>query len=353
MSPLEHHTGNLLEADTEVLVNTVNTVGVMGKGIALQFRKAFPDNYKAYRKACEKGEVVPGKMFVFETGQLTGPRLIVNFPTKRHWRAKTRVVDVEDGLVDLVRVIQREDVRSIAIPPLGCGNGGLQWFVVKPIIEGALGSMSEIRVDLYGPEGAPPVDLQPVATLAPPMTRVRAALLATLDLYQADPGANLTRLVAQKLAYFLQAAGEPLDFAFTKGEYGPYAETVNHVLQSMEGHLIVGYGDRSGPSEIQLTPNAARKARSYLAEDLPAQQHIEQVRHLIDGFESPLGLELLATVHWAAQHGESKTPDEALTVVSEWTPRKRESFRPRHVAAAWEQLERQGWLSPPPVALRS
>ncbi len=352
MSPLEHRKGNLLASDAEVLVNTVNTVGVMGKGIALQFRKAFPDNYKAYRKACEEGRVLPGKMFVFDTGQLTGPRLIVNFPTKRHWRAKTKVEDVEAGLVDLIDVIRREAPRSIAVPPLGCGNGGLQWSVVKPMIEKALGSLSDVRVELYSPEGATPVDRQPVATQAPTMTRVRAALLAALDVYRVDPGTNLTRLVVQKIAYFLQVAGEPLDFRFTKGEYGPYAETVNHVLQGMEGHFTAGYGDRSGPSEIQLTSGAAREARDFLAGDRGAQEHIERVQRLIEGFESPLGLELLATVHWAARHSESRTPDEAMAIVAEWTPRKRDHFRPRHVTVAWERLEHEGWLSPPQEGAR-
>jgi O-acetyl-ADP-ribose deacetylase (regulator of RNase III) len=350
MSPVELRKGNLLEADTEAVVNTVNTVGVMGKGIALQFRKAFPDNYEAYRRACEKGEVVPGRMFVFETGQLTGPRLIINFPTKRHWKSKTRIEDIETGLVDLVRVIGEDRIRSIAVPPLGCGNGGLQWSVVRPMIEDALSPLGDVSVQLFEPAGAPAPDRQPVATKTPQMTRGRAALLAVLEAYQTDPGSNLTRLVAQKMAYFLQAAGEPLKLSFEKGQYGPYAEAINHVLQRMEGHFMTGYGDRSSPSDLQLDPAAVEKAHSYLAGDRSAQQHIERVSRLIEGFESPLGVELLATVHWVAGHGESSTPDEALTAVSEWTPRKREVFRPRHVAAAWERLEGEGWLPASPKA---
>lgn len=347
MSLLELRKGNLLQADAEALVNTVNTVGVMGKGIALQFRKAFPDNYEAYRKACERGEVVPGKMFVFETGQLTGPRLIVNFPTKRHWRSKTKVEDIETGLVDLVRVIRSAHIHSIAVPPLGCGNGGLQWSVVRPMIEDALRVLEDVRVQLFEPAGAPPLDRQPVATKAPRMTRGRAALLVVLEAYRTDPGSNLTRLVAQKMAYFLQVAGEPLNLSFVKGRYGPYAEAINHVLQRMEGHFVTGYGDRSSPSDLQLDPTAVKKAHSYLSDDPLVQQHIERVNRLIQGFESPLGLELLATVHWVAQHGESDTPDEALKAISQWTPRKHEVFRSRHVVAAWERLEEEGWMPPP------
>jgi O-acetyl-ADP-ribose deacetylase (regulator of RNase III) len=350
---LELRQGNLLETDAEALVNTVNTVGVMGKGIALQFRKAFPGNYDAYRKACEKGEVIPGKMFVFDTGQLTGPRLIVNFPTKRHWRSKTRIEDVESGLVDLVKVIGEHRVKSIAVPPLGCGNGGLQWEVVKPMIEGALRPLEGVRVLLFRPDGAPPPSRQPVATEPPRMTRGRAALLTVLEIYRTDPGANLTRLVAQKMAYFLQVAGEPLSLSFKKGPYGPYAEAINHVLQRMEGHFMTGYGDRTSPSDLNLDRAAVERAHSYLAKDRAAQQHIERVSRLIEGFESPLGLELLATVHWVAQHGESRTPEEALQAVSEWTPRKQEVFRPRHVTAAWERLEGEGWISMPPSSAQT
>jgi O-acetyl-ADP-ribose deacetylase (regulator of RNase III) len=352
MSRLELRKGNLLEADAEALVNTVNTVGVMGKGIALQFRKAFPENYEAYRKACERDEVIPGKMFVFETGQLTGPRLIVNFPTKRHWKSKTRIEDIETGLEDLVTVIRSAQIRSIAVPPLGCGNGGLEWSVVKPMIENALQPLEDVRVQLFEPVGAPPPDRQPVATKAPRMTRGRAALLAVLEAYRTDPGANLTRLVAQKMAYFLQVAGEPLRLSFKKGPYGPYAEAINHVLQRMEGHFVTGYGDRSSPSDLQLDPSAVEKAHVYLSDDRSAQEHIERVSSLIEGFESPLGLELLATVHWVSQHGESSTPDDALKAMSQWTPRKREVFRPRHVTAAWERLEEEGWMPTPPKSAR-
>ena len=154
MPTIEHRKGDLLSADAEALVNTVNTVGVMGKGVALQFRKAYPENYRAYRRACEHGEVQPGRMFVFETGQLTGPRLVINFPTKRHWRGKARMQDIESGLVDFVDVLQRYEVRSVAIPPLGCGNGGLLWVDVGPKIEAALRSLANVRVALYEP-GAP------------------------------------------------------------------------------------------------------------------------------------------------------------------------------------------------------
>ena len=146
--------GDILRQDAEALVNTVNCVGVMGKGLALQFRHAFPANYHAYRAACEHREVQPGKMFVYKTGCLTNPRFIINFPTKRHWKDKSRLEDIEAGLAglaDLVRVLGDHEIHSVALPPLGCGLGGLDWVRVRPLIETALDKLSNLRVYLFAP----------------------------------------------------------------------------------------------------------------------------------------------------------------------------------------------------------
>src|SRR6266446_2915424 len=118
---IKFRTGDILEADAEALVNTVNCVGIMGRGVALQFKNAYPENFKAYQSACARGEVQPGRMFVFETGQLTHPKYIINFPTKRHWRGKSRIEDIEAGLKALVEELQSRNIRSVAIPPLGSG----------------------------------------------------------------------------------------------------------------------------------------------------------------------------------------------------------------------------------------
>ncbi len=152
---IEQTYGDLLMADAEALVNTVNCVGVMGKGIAFQFKKAFLENFKAYKAACRRREVRPGRMFVFETGQMFNPRYIINFPTKRHWRGKSRYEDIESGLKDLIREVRKRKIRSIAIPPLGSGLGGLQWGRVKGMIEAAFEEMQDVRVKLYEPKGSP------------------------------------------------------------------------------------------------------------------------------------------------------------------------------------------------------
>lgn len=144
-------TGDLLKADVEALVNPVNTVGVMGRGLALQFKRAFPDNFRAYAAACKAGEVAPGKMFIFETGRPTNPKFIVNFPTKRHWRNKSRLEDIEAGLGALVSHLTRLEIRSIAIPPLGCGLGGLPWSQVRPLIHEAFAKLAEVDVRIYEP----------------------------------------------------------------------------------------------------------------------------------------------------------------------------------------------------------
>jgi O-acetyl-ADP-ribose deacetylase (regulator of RNase III) len=339
---IEHRKGDLLAADAEALVNTVNTVGVMGKGVALHFKRAFPDNYNAYRRACKAEQVEPGKMFVYEPGQLTGPRLIINFPTKRHWRAKARIQDIEAGLVDLVDVLVRCKVESVAIPPLGCGNGGLRWADVRPLIEASLASV-DIKVLLYGPGLIPPAERQH-QTKAPRMTRVRASLLAVFGAYRMDPSVTLTRLVAQKLAYLLQVDGEPLRLEFEKGEYGPYADKLKYVLKDLNGSYITGYTEDATQTDIQLLDDAGRHAEIALADDPSSKDRVERVRSLIEGFESPNGLELLTTVHWAVSHEGARTPAEALAVVADWTPRKREVFKERHVAIAWERLQAQGWL---------
>lgn len=344
---IEKKTGNLLDAQAEALVNTVNTVGVMGKGIALQFRQAFPENYGAYRKACEHKEVQPGRMFVFDTGKLY-PRYIINFPTKRHWKGKAKVEDVQSGLGDLIATVKRLDIKSIAVPPLGCGNGGLRWEEVQPLIEAAFAEVPDVRMLLYGPDGAPEAEKMRTATKRPNITPGRAVLLALFKNYML-PGYRLSMLEAQKLAYFLQAAGQPLKLRFDKQRYGPYAEALQHVMQRMEGHFIKGYGDRSqgaSAGTVTLMPEAVNEAAAFLKEDAETLSRLEHVTHLIEGFEYPYGLELLATVHWVTQEDEAAKQDANVAVerVHEWSERKRTTFSAEHIKLAWSRLAEDGWL---------
>lgn len=173
---LEHVQGNLLQrTDVEALVNPVNCKGVMGKGIALQFKRAFPENYRAYQKSCRNNEVRPGKMFVFKLNAAMDPQYIINFPTKRHWKGKSRIEDIESGLKALIQEVERHKIKSIAIPALGSGLGGLNWDDVRPMIERAFEGLSgHVRVLLYGPQVPPDSRDMLVRTTKPRMTSARA-----------------------------------------------------------------------------------------------------------------------------------------------------------------------------------
>jgi O-acetyl-ADP-ribose deacetylase (regulator of RNase III) len=338
--------GDVLKADAEALVNTVNCVGVMGRGVALQFKKAFPENFKAYEAACKIGEVQPGKMFVCNLNRLYNPHFIINFPTKRHWKGKSRIEDIQTGLADLIEIIQQQQIRSIALPPLGCGLGGLNWEDVKPLITAAFQAIPEVDVLLFEPVGAPPVSAMVTSSEIPDMTAGRAALIGLMRRYLAavmDP--TITLLEAHKLMYFMQEAGEPLRLKYTKAPYGPYAENLRHVFNLLEGNFISGYGDAEDRPDkpLSLKPHAAEQAEKFLATHVATQQRFDRVVELIKGFETTFGMELLATVHWVATREEAITVEEAITKIHQWNSRKR-MFEDRHIGLAWERLHEAGWL---------
>lgn len=342
--------GNLLEAPVEAMVNTVNCVGYMGKGIALQFKQAFPANFKAYEAACKLGEVTPGKMLVHDHGMLIEPRYVINFPTKRHWRGKSKIEDIESGLAALVEEVRERGIRSIAIPPLGCGLGGLDWKEVRPRIEAAFAALPDVHVHIYAPDGAPAAKAMPVRTERPRMTPARALFIKLMETYAALDYSR-TLLEVQKLAYFLQVSGEPLKLRYEAGIYGPYAHNLNKVLEVLEGHYIRGYGDSQHPdAEIELLPGAVEAAGTFIDQDSESRYRLSRVAELIEGFETPYGMELLATVHWAGTNGgrdgapPARTVDEAVSIVHAWNPRKQQIFKPQHVHKAWDRLTGLGWL---------
>ena len=338
--------GNLLQSDAEALVNTVNCVGVMGKGIALQFKQAFPLNFSAYQKACKADAVQPGKMLVIDTGNLINPRWIINFPTKTHWRAQSQIEHIEQGLADLVRVIREYGMQSIALPPLGCGNGGLDWQRVQPLIEASLAALPDVEIWVYPPQPAPEADNMPVATKPAQMTRARALFIKLIEQYSL-PGYRLSLLEIQKLSYFLQVAGEPLKLDFKPHFYGPYAENLNYLLQRIEGHFIRGYGDRSKDAEIHLEPDAVAMADDFLKEDADAAQRLTRIKALIEGFETPYGMELLATVHWVQQQNPEANEADIVRKVHQWSRRKQALLRDTHILKALSRLRAKDWIKLP------
>jgi O-acetyl-ADP-ribose deacetylase (regulator of RNase III) len=339
--------GNLLMAKTEALVNTVNCVGFMGKGIALQFKKAFPDNFRAYEQACRAGRVQPGRMFVFLTGAMFNPKLIINFPTKRHWKGNSRMEDIESGLKALIEEVKERNIRSIAIPPLGCGLGGLKWSNVRSMIEKAFAEVPDVEVMLYPPMGTPDAASMPVNTQKPKMTPARALLIKLMDQY-AKLDYRLSLLEIQKLAYFLQESGERLRLNYDAGTYGPYAPNLNKVLEILEGHFIRGYGDTQKPDVlVKLLPGAPAEADDFLQNHEESRQRLDRVGELISGFETPYGMELLASTHWVATHAVSKASDveAAILQIHQWTDRKRRMFQEKHIRVAWGRLQEEGWIA--------
>ena len=344
---IEYKVGDIFTEDVEALVNSVNCVGVMGRGIALQFKNLFPENFEAYAEACRREEVQPGRMFVFETGQMIGaPSYIINFPTKRHWRGKSRMEDIESGLRALAQEIKERNIRSVALPPLGSGLGGLDWPMVRSRIESALRDVEDLSVVVFEPGGVPADDRANRSTDVPKMTNSKAVLVDLMHRYLnglLDP--FVTLLEVHKLMYFMQVAGEPLKLRFQKAPYGPYAENLRYVLRGIEGHLISGYADGGDAPEkrLELVPGAVEEARVFLDGHPDSRQRFERVSQLVEGFETSFGLELLTTVHWVANEHPTATDEEVVADTHAWSPHKRQ-FSERQIRLALDVLRENGWL---------
>lgn len=345
--------GNLLEADVEALVNTVNTVGVMGKGIALMFKERFPQNMAEYASACKAKQVNTGQMFITETGELMGPKWIVNFPTKQHWRAKSKIEWIQDGLIDLRHFLESNNVSSIAIPPLGAGNGGLPWAEVKAEIEKALGDVESTDIIVFEPTGK----YQNVSkkTGVKKLTPARA-LVAELVRRYWILGMECSLLEIQKLAWFLQRTIEhkqlknELKLNFKANYYGPYANNLDHLLNALDGSYLKSdkrIPDCNPMDVIWFNETEKLKVSTYLKSEakdyLPA---LEEASQIISGFESPFGLELLSTVDWlVTNQGCERTVDSIKEGISnwpagqKWAQRKLKLFSDQEIKFALASLE--------------
>lgn len=334
--------GNILESDTEAVVNTVNTVGVMGKGIALQFKELFPENFLLYEKACKNEEVRLGKMFVTVPNQLTNPKYIINFPTKAHWKQKSSYSIIESGLEDLIRVIEEKQIVSISVPPLGCGNGGLDWNKVRPMIENKLSQLIDVEVILYEPG----IIIESVKTSKSTvsLTQPRAMVLDLIKQYTIL-GYEATILEVQKLAYFLQRFGEPLRLQYKKHTYGPYAYNLQHLLSYLEGNYIestIKIPDAKPLDKIRVIENTNVIIKKFITEECSKEQidRLTTVHQLIEGFESPFGMELLASVDYVMKYecNSFKDTKEVVSKIGDWNERKKKQFNEQSILIAQNQL---------------
>jgi O-acetyl-ADP-ribose deacetylase (regulator of RNase III) len=345
--------GNLLDAPTEALVNTVNTVGVMGKGIALMFKEAFPDNFDAYQQAVKRKQVQIGHMFVTENRTFAGPKWLINFPTKKHWRQASKLEWVVEGLQDLRRVVEEKRIRSIALPPLGCGNGGLNWSDVRSEIERVFKDLKDVDVWVFEPTAR----YQNVAKRAGVMKLTPArALVAEMIRRYWILGIECTYLEVQKLGWFLERTihelglKDPLNLGFVADRYGPYSDRLRHLLNGLDGsylHCDKRLSD-AGPSDtIWFDEERRPLVDLYLKQQnsAPLRVILDRTAERIDGFESPLGMELLSTVDWLIEREHCERSISAIRkgllrwpAGPEAAERKQRLFDDRLISLALDRL---------------
>lgn len=340
---LEIVSGNLFDCDAQALVNTVNTVGVMGKGIALQFKEAYPHNFNVYRKACKANRLTTGQVLGVKDRDVFGERWIINFPTKQHWRQKSKYEYISEGLVALRAFLIEEQISSVAIPPLGCGNGGLEWPTVKKMIEEALADLP-IVCYIFEPNANIQNQLrQKNKDTQVKMTPARAMLLISLYRYEED-FEPVSLFVATKLAYFLQRLGGPFEkLQFRRSYYGPYATGMNHFVRTFNGSYLTGLETNEARPFDNLPLNYARQSEitDYVAENLSAKnkQILADLERLTEGYKTAYGLEILATVAFIRQEKPELDRAGILKEARGWSNRKVELLRPEYIDQAVKRLD--------------
>ncbi|MEA9773460.1 macro domain-containing protein [Xanthomonas campestris pv. raphani] len=342
MTNMTFKAGDMFLTNADAIVNTVNCVGVMGKGVALEFKRRWPENYKLYKKVCDRRELRPGQMLTYDRGSMfesDQPRFLINFPTKDHWRAKSKIEYIESGLDALVDEIKRRSIKSVAVPPLGCGNGGLDWSIVKPLIIRKLSVLSGVRIEIYGPlgEGTDPEYLDVSAK----MTRSRAIFIKAIASLEPRFGGSVDRLSLQKLAYFLQYLGVPFNLEFKNSLYGPYSSTLKKALVKLDKwRYLSGYVD--GHRSASVTSAGYAAADEYIRVHNVGEDVVDKLAHLFQGYDSPYGLELLSTTHFNASRGLAYDGgDHHVDDVGHY---RKNVFPPNEVKAARDRLIEDGLL---------
>lgn len=343
---IEYKTGDMFDEPAEAIVNTVNCVGVMGKGVALEFKRRWPENYRAYKRMCDTGELALGRMFVFENGGLLGDakhRYLINFPTKQHWRSHSKIEYIADGLDAFVKEIKRLNISSVVLPPLGCGNGGLDWSDVRVLIEEKLAPLASVRFIVFPPTRG--VAVPPEQNHIPSdLTVARATMMVVFAELEKFFGGHLTRLTAQKLAYFLQVMGQDFGLRFEKEQFGPYSEQLHNAFKAMEAkRYIAGYSDED--RKVVVTHATFAASNELLkVEGVDTSHLVTKLSLLVDGYESPYGMELLSSVHFLSVAEQITTQPEMSEALEVWNDHKRASFSRPAVTAALDRLKDDGYL---------
>lgn len=319
--------GNLFDSEAEALVNTVNTVGVMGKGIALQFKKLFPNNYKVYKDLCDKKEFHIGQLLIVKDQSfVTGEKTIINFPTKQHWKSPSEYVFIEKGLDELISFINQSKVKSIALPPLGSGNGGLQWYKVKEIISNKLSKIENCEIIVFEPNANVKEVLNKERVK---LTPARAMLLFML-FELVKNGEFVSEFASEKLCYFLQRFGAQKHFNlnYTANFYGPYSGKVKHVLNYLNGSYIMGYAgkDKKPFEHLNLLVDSEKAVEDYINQNEELRKIVLSTSDFLSGFYSSFGLELLSTVDYIAQSNKTSDKEAIKKELSDWNDRKKTLF---------------------------
>jgi|SRR5690606_37308725 len=323
-------TGNIFESTADALVNTVNTEGIMGKGIALQFKKEFPNNYKVYRELCKKKEFGIGDLLFFEESNFVlGSKWIINFPTKTTWRKPSEYSYIEKGLETLVNKVSEYPISSIAIPPLGSGNGGLEWSKVKDIIVKMLKHL-DLDITVYEPNAQ---IREKMKNERVKLTEARAMLLFML--YRlVENGEFVSEFSSEKICYFLQRFGakEYFKLNYKPNFYGPYSGLVKRVLNHLNGSYIMGYGgmDKKPFEEMSMVIDGEEAVLKYIEKDTKLKEIVTKTDKFLTGFYSDFGLELLSTIDYISQQKNTLDKTVIKKELELWSDRKRTLFSSEH-----------------------
>ncbi|EOD9426170.1 TPA: macro domain-containing protein [Vibrio harveyi] len=341
---ISYEKGDLFNDSAEALVNAVNTVGVMGKGLAYQFKERYPENFDKYRAACKKDELSVGTVFPVELNRNEGPRYILNFPTKAHWRGKSKIEYITEGVADLVRLVKELGISSVAVPALGSGLGGLPWSQVHKVLCAAFDQAPEVQWNIYAPNDAP-AERTPMK-----LTVGRSILLLALDMYlKSSRKEKLSELEAHGLVYLLNIRGALAAIPYDTFRNIPFSSVLHDSLKKMDGHCLYLSGINKGPEAtyISLDKNYLIEAKELINKERVSLASLREVKELISGYQSNEGMSIISTVLWAVEQPSAQNDDisreQIVNLVFEQLSKQR-GISEGLIRGAFERLIEESWL---------